>query len=63
MTLWGGIPQDLVLQTHDRSEFEAAVTQTASTAREDGHVLLGIADRVPADADLDRIQAIPELIQ
>jgi hypothetical protein len=63
ITLWGGIPQDLALKTHDREDFDTVVTQTARQHREDGRVILGIADRVPADADIDRIAAIPGLIE
>lgn len=63
VTLWGGIPQDLALKTHDREDLDAVVMQTARQHREDGRVILGIADRVPAEADIDRIAAIPDLMQ
>ena len=63
VTLWGGIPQDLALGGHNRDDFEAIVMQTAWKTRADGHVILGIADRVPAEADLERVAAIPGLIE
>jgi hypothetical protein len=63
LTLWGGIPQDLVHDTHDREEFEAAVVSAAQEARGDGRMMLGVADRVPVDADLSRLEAIPALIE
>jgi hypothetical protein len=62
-TLWGGIPQDLLLDTHDRAAFDAAVTQAAREARGDERAILGVADRVPVEADLDRLRAIPSLVQ
>jgi hypothetical protein len=54
-TLWGGIPQDLVLSTYDRKAFDAAVAQAAKEAQGDGRMILGVADRLPVDADLDRL--------
>jgi hypothetical protein len=57
LTLWGGIPQDFTLGTHDRAVFEAAVRQAAQEAQNDGRMILGVADRVPVDADVDRIAA------
>ncbi len=62
LTLWGGIPQDFVHDTHDREEFEAAVVSAAQEAAGDGRMILGVADRVPVDADLGRLEAIPDLI-
>lgn len=62
LTLWGGIPQDFVHDTHDREEFETAVVSAAQEAAGDGRMILGVADRVPVDADLDRLEAIPDLI-
>jgi hypothetical protein len=57
-TLWGGIPQDLLLSTYDRRAFDAAVECAAREASGDARAILGVADRVPIDADLDRLQAI-----
>jgi hypothetical protein len=62
LTLWGGIPQDFVHGTHPREEFEAAVLGAAKEARGDSRMILGVADRVPVDADLSRLEAIPTLI-
>jgi hypothetical protein len=62
LTLWGGVPQDLLLDTHDRSEFEAAVRQAARQAAQDPRAIVGISDRVPVDADPDRLSALPGLV-
>jgi hypothetical protein len=62
LTLWGGIPQDLLLPTHPREEFQAAVGQAAREALGDRRMILGVADRVPVDAELSRLQAIPALV-
>jgi hypothetical protein len=60
-TLWGGIPQDYLLGTHDWSEFEATVMGAARDARKDGRMILGVADRIPVNSELSRLEAIPEL--
>jgi hypothetical protein len=62
-TLWGGIPQDALLATHEYAEFEDAVVQAVREAQEDGRTILGIADRVPVNAELSRLRAIPDLIK
>jgi hypothetical protein len=62
LTLWGGIPQDVLLPTHERDAFEAAVKQAAQEAQYDGRMIVGVADRIPVDAELVRLEAISELI-
>jgi hypothetical protein len=62
-TLWGGIPQDFVLGTHDRALFEDAVRRAVADAKGDERAILGIADRVPVDADLERLAALPDLVR
>jgi hypothetical protein len=62
VTLWGGIPQDFLLDVHNRSQFEAAVQQVARDVAGDGRMLLGVADRVPTEAVLGRLEAIPALV-
>jgi hypothetical protein len=63
LTLWGGIPQDLLHDTHVRVEFEAAVWGATQEASGDSRMMLGVADRVPVDAELGRLEAIPALIE
>jgi hypothetical protein len=62
-TLWGGIPQDYLLETHDSQAFEDAVIRAAREALGDGRAILGIVDRVPVEVDLGRLAAIPSLIE
>ena len=62
LILWGGIAQDLLLAEHNKAEFEAAVKEAAVQAAQDGRMILGIADRVPVDADIARLQAMSRLI-
>lgn len=62
-TLWGGIPQDYVLATRSRQEFEATVIQAAQEAGDDSRIILGIADRVPVDVEWERLEAIPALMR
>lgn len=63
ITLWGGIPQDFLHDMHTRDEFETVVLSAAREARGDSRVILGVADRVPVDAELSRLAAIPDLIK
>lgn len=62
ITLWGGIPQDVMLETHQWGRFEEAVAQAAEEAIGDPRVILGVADRVPVHARLDRLEALPGLL-
>jgi hypothetical protein len=62
LTLWGGIPQDVLLATHSQADFEAAVKEAAEEALGDTRMILGIADKVPVDAELERLQSLPALI-
>jgi hypothetical protein len=62
LILWGGIPQDYMFETRSWEEFEAAVGEAVAQARGDGRIILGVADRVPVQAELDRLRALPELI-
>ena len=56
VTLWGGIPQDALLPTSDRAEFESIVQTAATEAAQSGRAVVGVADRVPIGADIDRLE-------
>jgi hypothetical protein len=51
------------MATRERPEFEAAVLQATREAQGDGRMILGVADRVPVEAELDRLQAILALVE
>ena len=61
-TLWGGIPQDALLADFPVEQFEAVVKQAAVEASEAGRVILGVADRVPTETDIERLLLVPSLI-
>ena len=61
-TLWGGIPQDILTDVHLEVAFEESVRQAVRESSHDGRVILGIADRVPPFADLNRLERLPALI-
>jgi hypothetical protein len=65
LVLWGGIPQDLLLDVdaHGPEEFERAVRAAAVAARADGRTILGVADTVPVAADVGRLRALSGLIK
>jgi hypothetical protein len=62
LTLWGGIPQDFLVKTYSEEQFERAVREAARQATGDSRVILGIADRVPVDAEFVRIKAAARII-
>ena len=63
LILWGGIPQDALLDTLDQAAFEAAVAEAVEGARDDPAAIIGVADRVPVQADLGRLEALAALIR
>ncbi len=63
LVLWGGIAQDFLLADCDQAEFEAAVAEAARQARGDNRMILGVADRAPVDADINRLRAISDLLR
>ncbi len=62
ITLWGGIPQDVLLEAHEWERFETAVAQAVDDAAGDPRMILGVADRVPVRADVERLEALAALI-
>jgi hypothetical protein len=62
LTLWGGIAQDLLLEAHDWPAFEAAVQRATGEAKRDPRAILGVADRVPVLAEVERLRAIAEWV-
>jgi hypothetical protein len=62
ITLWGGLPQDLLQDIHSQDAFEAAVAEALRQTTGDSRMILGVADRVPVDAEFARLQALPGLL-
>ncbi len=60
IVLWGGVPQDLLLGAHGEEAFARSVREAVEVARGDTRVILGVADRVPPEAELNRIRALAE---
>ena len=63
LTLWGGIPQDFLSQTHEWDKFESTVMHATQEAQGNSRMILGVADRVPVNAELARLEAIPSLVE
>ncbi|MGC8879745.1 MAG: uroporphyrinogen decarboxylase family protein [Anaerolineae bacterium] len=63
VVLWGGIPQDYLLATQPEEELRKAVVEAVQWARADGRVILGVADRVPAQADWRRLRILAEMVR
>ena len=62
VTLWGGIPQDSLMPSSDTAAFEALAAEAIEQARGDHRMIVGIADRVPVDADISRLVALARLV-
>jgi hypothetical protein len=54
--LWGGIPQDLVLPAADPKELEDTAGEVKRRCIEDGRMVAGISDKVPVEADLEKLR-------
>ncbi len=63
LTLWGGIPQDFLLEMHEPEKLAEAVAQAVRAARHDPRMIIGVADRVPVDADLERLRRLAEMVR
>ncbi len=63
ITLWGGIPGELLLPETDRETFDERVRQTTRMAQGRERLMLGISGGVPVKAELARLQAVPYLMQ
>jgi hypothetical protein len=61
MTLWGGIPQDVLLESSTREEFESAVRAAFAEAEGDPRAVVGVADRIPVEALPERLQQLARL--
>jgi hypothetical protein len=62
LTLWGGIPQDWLLETTPVEDFRAGIERVIGEGISDGNAILGVADRVPAAAEIDRLEMLQDLI-
>ena len=62
LVLWGGVPQDLLLESTAQADFEAGVIAAAREARAVGKALVGVADQVPTAALPERLAAIARLV-
>jgi hypothetical protein len=63
LTLWGGIPQDWLLDTIPAEEFEVSVREVIGQVKADGNAILGVADRVPVAAQKDRLESLSSIIR
>jgi hypothetical protein len=63
ITLWGGIPGEMLLPETDRETFEECVREITRVAQGRERLLLGVSGGVPVQAELARLQAVPYLMQ
>ncbi len=60
LVLWGGIPQDALLASCSEPDFSSAADRAFDEASRDALVVVGVADKVPAEALPERIGALAE---
>jgi uroporphyrinogen-III decarboxylase len=64
ITIWGGIPSIALLpHTMSDAEFEAYLCDLFKNLGRGDHLILGVSDNVPPDADLTRLDRIREMIE
>jgi hypothetical protein len=63
LALWGGIAQDFLLAAQDEKAFEQEVARAIAEAAADGNAIIGVADRVPAEALPERLQRIARRVR
>jgi hypothetical protein len=63
VVLWGGLAQDWLLAAHNRPIFEAAARAALKEVQANGPALLGVADRVPAEALPERLAWLADLVR
>ncbi len=62
-TLWGGIPQEVFMPETSETAFAETLQRVARIAHGRRRLILGVTGRVPAEADLARVQAAPQIIR
>jgi hypothetical protein len=63
-TVWGGIPSVALLDdAMTEAAFEAYLDELFGSLGAGDHLILGVADNVPPDANLDRLEAIKKRVE
>jgi len=63
VTIWGGIPSTAVVESAmSDADFDRLLDQTIAIARDRPHLILSIADTMPADGSFDRVQRITDRV-
>jgi hypothetical protein len=63
MLIWGGIPSTILCPSTLDEEFERFVDDLFTRAVPAGNLILGVGDNIVADAILDRVIRISELVR
>jgi hypothetical protein len=60
-TVWGGIPSVVLLEdSMDNATFKTYMDELFASLGNGDHLILGVADNVPPDANLERLESIKE---
>jgi hypothetical protein len=63
VTIWGGLPSILLSPNVPWAEFESYVERIFNTIAPGDAFILGVADNVMPDADMDRIARVTEIVE
>jgi len=64
ITVWGGLPSVALLDdAMDEASFEAYLDDLFGSLGAGDHLILGVSDNVPPDANLDRLERIKERVE
>ncbi len=61
--LWGGLPGALFSPCFSAAQFEAHLQEAVQVFSEDGRCVLGVADQVPPDGLISRVQRVREVVE
>jgi hypothetical protein len=64
ITIWGGIPSIALLQSNmTDKQFEAYLDEIFDNLGRGDHLILGVSDNVPPDANLTRLELIRKKVE
>lgn len=61
--LWGGLPGVYFSKVYDESSLLKTLHKLIESYRSDGKFIVGVADQVPPDGDINRVKKVSEVIE
>ena len=63
VVLWGGLPAAIFVPSFPRDQFETYLQELIAIAKVDKRMIIGSADQISPDAEMDRVQRVSEVIK